>query len=351
MKIFSKENQYKIIIAIVILLIAFIVLYKIATKNSEVTIPAPDNQTNSAKEDQIQNNDEHQEEEAMPTDSADINTIKKYYNLLSSGNLQEAYLMRGMQDVSFKEFSNWYTNIEYAKPDSFKNIGDNTYDFIVIYKEKDAEEKKYGVRMSVIDGKLKTASSSEFKAVEAKFEDYTAFSEVRGDKIYLILKKGNIENIIDVGDYSKQAIESGFAQNFSDLAFSPKGNYLIYGIHGWEYAGTGVYSIQDKKRIGSAYNDKYFTGAVPGDGANFTPDEKYFYYCLSNGLYSGVPGEVYSVPKFNIVFRAMDEDGGDRYMESVCGYEKSENAITFTLSDPFDEGRAKTKVIKYPLGR
>lgn len=319
--------------------------------NSQTNIPTSTNQNNSVKENLTQSSNKSQKENTASTDDAGINTIKEYYILLSSGNLQEAYAMRATQDASFKEFSNWYVNIEYAKPDNFKSIGDNTYDFIVNYKEKGADAKSYSVRMSVINGKVKTASSREFKAVEAKLGDYTAFSTVRGDKIYLILKKGDAENIIDIGDYSKKAINSGFFQSFSDLKFSPKGTYLMYGINGWESTGTGIYNIKDKKRIESAYNDEYFVGVVPGDGIDFTPDEKYFYYCLSNGFYAGVPGEVYSVPAFNIVFRAMDEEGSDGYMDSACEYSKNQNAVIFTLTGPFDEGKPATKIIKYPLGK
>jgi hypothetical protein len=304
-------------------------------------------ETSASAQQRLQNQDKNIQDKTVSDDDANVNIIKKYYELLSAGKLQEAYAMRAVQDVSFKEFSGWYNNVEYAKPDNFKSIGDNAYDFMVNYKDKDTDAKKYGVRMTVADGKVKTASSKEFKSVETKFGDYTAFSVLRGDKIYLIMEKGGVENIIDVADYSTKALSEGFNESFINLKFSPKGNYLLYSIEGYESIDTLVYDIKNKKIV----NGVSFAGVAAGNGIDFVPSEKYLYYCLGNGFYAGVPGEVYSIPGFNAVFRAMDEGG--YYMDSSCGYDQKENAIVFNLSEPFSEDNSlpQTKVVKFSVGK
>lgn len=347
MEIFAKGNWLKMIIALAVLLIVFCTLYwAIILKGSSKNVPASNNQDNSIKENLNQNNDKRpQEESTTSVDSADIKAIKEYYDLLSAGKLKEAYAMRAIKDVSFNEFSNWYKNIEYAKPDNFKDLGNYTYDFVVNYKDRGEDKKNYGLRMTVSGGKLSTVSSKEFKAVEAKFGDYTAFSTVRGDKAYLVIRKGDMEDIIDTGDYSAKAINEGFNQSFSIIKFSPKGNYLLYSIEGYESIETKAYDINNKKKI----DNPIFGGSEVGNGVDFVPNERYLYYCHGNGIDEGVPGIVYSIPEFKKVFDVSEQE--KRYMESICGYNQEENAIVFTLTDPFDEGKPETKIIKYPLGK
>jgi hypothetical protein len=353
MQINIKDNRLKAVIAILFLLIVFLILYFVTIQHALQTdmnnVQTQNNQNNNSEKDFIQNNDKA-EEEVTSTDSANIEIINKYYTLLSEGKLEEAFAMRMAGDVSFEEFSSWYANIEYAEPQGFKDIGDNTYDFSVKYKDADTDAKNYGVRMSVIEGKIKTISSTEFEATEITFGDYTAFSVVRGDKVYLILKKDEAEDIIDVGDYSKRAAETGFAQTFSNLKLSPKENYLMYSTNGWEYLKTEIYDIKNKKKVENInWGPLDFIGVTPGNGMDFTPDEKYVYYCLDNGMWGGDTGVVYSVPKFNTVFRAMSEEGASVYRGGDCEYRKNENAIVFTLSEPYPESNPETKIVKYPL--
>lgn len=355
MKINIKDNRLKIIIAILFLLIATLVLYLVASQQTPQTdinhTQTPSNQNKNSEENSIQN-DYKSEEELITNNGTDIEIIKKYYMLLSEGKLKEAFAMRMAGDVSFEEFSSWYKNTEYARPDLFKNLGDNTYDFSVSYKDTNTDKKDYSVRMSVIEGKIKTISSTEFEATEITFGDYTAFSVVRGDKVYLILKKDEAEDIIDVGDYSKRAAETGFAQTFSNLKLSPKENYLMYSTNGWEYLKTEIYDIKNKKKVENInWGPLDFIGVTPGNGMDFTPDEKYVYYCLDNGMWGGDTGVVYSVPKFNTVFRAMDEKNASVYRGGTCEYKENENVIIFTLSEPYPENNPETKIVKYPLGK
>lgn len=350
MKINVKDERLKYIIVVLFLLVTVFILYFANIQNAPQTnitdIQTPKSQDNSSEKNFIQNSNKTEE----ATESANTEIIKKYYTLLSEEKLEEAFAMRIAEDVSFEEFLSWYKNIEYAIPTDFKDIGDNTYDFSVSYKETNTDAKNYSVRMSVMEGKIKTLSSKEFDANEITFGDYTAFSVVRGDKIYLILKKGEAENIIDVGDYSKRAVETGFAQTFSNLKLSPKENYLMYSTNGWEYLKTEIYDIKNKKKVENInWGPLDFIGVTPGNGMDFTPDEKYVYYCLDNGMWGGMPGEVYSVPKFNTVFRAMDEEGASFYRGGTCEYKENENVIIFTLSEPYPESNPKTKIVKYLL--
>jgi hypothetical protein len=280
-----------------------------------------------------------QETAAKTEDEKNIETIQNYYALLSSQKLDEAYTMRAKADVSLEEFKGWYQNTEYAWPGQFK-VEDGHYDFIVGFKEKGEEEKAYGVRMTVQGGKLSTASSREFTPVSVEQEGYKAFSVVRGDKIYLILSKDGKETVVDRGDYSKKALDTGFYIAFNQVKFSSKGAYLLYHMSSFEYAGGKVYDIKAGK-LSLAVD-----GVELGDGFDMTPDEKYVYACLGIGMMETIPGRVYAVPGFKKVFDVEGKYG--MYRDSSCSYDDNVKKIVFQLSDPAEEGRAQEVTVSYP---
>ena len=273
-------------------------------------------------------------------DDASITAIKEYYALLESQKLEEAYAMRVVDGVSAEEFRGWYQDVEYARPENFKDAGEGVYDFTVAYKDKDAAEKTYGVRMAVSEGRLSTVSSTEFEAVSAEYGEYRAYSAVRGDKNYLVLAKGGEETILDVGDYSKQSINEAFNEEFADLKFSSKGNYILYDMRGYESTVGKAYGIKTGKTL-------RIPGVAVGDGFDITPDENYLYACLGIGMDSGIQGEVYAADSFKKVFDAGDQNLS--YMNVECSYDEAENAVVFMQSEPNGEGNP-TRVKKFKLG-
>lgn len=179
---------------------------------------------------------------------------------------------------------------------------------------------------------------------QARFGAYTAFSEMRGGKEFLILKKGEEETIVDEGtEYNEQQKAAGFSESFADIKFSPQGNYLLYSASDYEMLGSFLYDIKSGKQV------MQMVGARVGEGFDITPDEKYLYACVGNGFYEGVPGQVYSLPDSKQVFDAAQQEKG--YMDYACSYDAKQNAIVFAMDSPFEESQPQTKEIKYMLGQ
>ncbi|MDD3190134.1 MAG: Ser-Thr-rich GPI-anchored membrane family protein [Candidatus Pacebacteria bacterium] len=275
-----------------------------------------------------------------------IDIIERYYELLSSGDLAKAYAMRAEQDVSFEEFVKWYGEVEYAEPYDFQDLGGDTFYFFVRYKDEGEDENKYGVKMVISENdKLSTIFVEEFMAENVISGEYETFSVKRGEGIYLIVKRDKEEVIVDKGDYEFNEDHSNLVEikRFSRFEFSPKNDFLLYTMTGYEWNVGKVYDIKGKKEVLS------IVGAVLGENFGVTPDEKYIYACTSAGFSGGNPGEVYSVPDFKRVFEAAQSWGG--YMDSECEYNQEEDAIIFTLNGPCREDGTNSpeKIIKYSL--
>ena len=266
--------------------------------------------------------------EKNSNEDADVTVIRKYYWLLTNGKLNEAYEMRSDQiELSYETFQDWYKDIYHAEPYDFKKINSNEYEFYVEYQDHNKPKTKFKVGMSANGNEIKTLFSDEILTEEISFGEYSAYAIKRGNKNYMILAENGKEIIIDEGDasYDFEHSNLGTVKFFHKPKFSPKGNYLIYSMSGWEWGVNYVYDIKNKtvKISGS------------GHGFDFTPDEKYFYTCSSMGMITGAGGEVYSVPDFDIEFDALDnvEDYDYNCFEVDCRYDENSKNIIFTLSD------------------
>ncbi|MEA1936996.1 MAG: hypothetical protein U9N04_02710, partial [Patescibacteria group bacterium] len=265
-----------------------------------------------------------------------ITVIRKYYWLLTNGKLNEAYKMRFDQtELTYETFQNWYKDVYHAKPYDFKETNSDEYEFYIEYQDHNKPKKKFRVKMSVNEDKIKTIFSDEILTKEVSFGEYSAYAIKRGDKNYMILAENGKEIIIDEGgaNYDSEYSNLIEVKSFREPKFSPKGNYLIYLMSGWEWSAYYVYDVKNKTVKISGL----------GHGFDFTPDEKYFYTCSSMGMITGADGEVYSVPDFDIKFNALDkvEDG---FSSGVgCRYEEENENIIFTFID--DKGDViETKV-------
>lgn len=170
---------------------------------------------------------------------------------------------------------------------------------------------------------------------EIKSGEYTAFTAKKGDKAYVVLKKGEEEKIVDEGkDYPAGAKEAGFYESFADLKFSSNGNYLLYITNDYERVTSTLYDVKSGKEITEV------NGAFVGNGFDVTPDEKYFYVCVSIGIgvIEPIVGKVYSLPDYKEVFDATGSDNVG-YMDNACAYDQERNAIVFSSSSPSDEGK------------
>lgn len=284
----------------------------------------------------------HADFRAAEDEDGRITSIREYYYLIGSGRLEEAFAMNG-DGGNYEDFVKRYEDAYVAEPYDFEDKGENMFSFSVRYQDHNEMEKEYPVKMEAAEGKLRTISVEESTDEQVFAGEYSASVAKRGEKEYVILRKGEEETIVDEGsNYSAEAKASGFGESFSDVAFSPDGRYLMYSSSDYEYLTSSIYDIVEKKIVMEV------PGTEVGNSFGFTPDGRYFYLCASSGIYEGDAGKAFSVPGFEQVFDAK-KDGGKSYLTNMCAYDAQRNAIIFTASDPVDESMAKSREAVFGL--
>jgi hypothetical protein len=133
---------------------------------------------------------------------------------------------------------------------------------------------------------------------------------------------------------------------FKNPRFSPKENYIIVDMSGYEGDISWVYSVMTREKI--AY------GAI--GKIHFTDDEKYFYYCSQ--MYQKEAG-VKSVPEFktkldifgDIILPDEIYERNDNFDILDCFYDKKNNQISFKLEEINNSAEVddKIKTINFPV--
>ncbi len=273
-----------------------------------------------------------------------ITSIRKYYWLIETGNLKDAYVMRADNLFSnLDDFEKSYRNTYSTEVSDFEKNSDNQYDFKVKYQDHNSDEQFFHIIMEVKDDKLKTIFVEEYLTDKAEFNNMTAFATKRDDKNYLILQKNGKEIIVDEGAATLEGTYEYTVKLkfFDNIKFSPKGNYLTYDVSGYEYYSGKIYDIDKDSDITKSGENINLSGA----DFNFTDDEKYFYFCSNVGMASGRVGNVYSIPDFKLKFDILKDERSKKFMSVGCEYRKSDNSIVFKSFDYND----KDLEIKYNL--
>ncbi|MFH1551753.1 MAG: hypothetical protein ABIC36_02650 [bacterium] len=166
--------------------------------------------------------------------------------------------------------------------------------------------------------------------------------EQKDDMNYLVLYKNGEKTIIKEG-YVRNPSDPTNISIFNNPHFSSLKNYVIFdeGI----YVGdmTTVYDIKNNKVIGSGSMGK--TGV--------TPDEKYFYQCVSG---RGLVGIVKSIPDLNVVLDIFGKQIGEGsyeknsgYQDLDCNFDDTKKQIIFKLYKDWQaREKGETKYIYYP---
>lgn len=280
--------------------------------------------------------------QSIPGEDPNITTIRKYYFAISNGKLEEAYGFYKENSVSFDEFKGWYQNTYYANPTQFEKIGTNQYRFFVDFQDNNQYPQRYRVAMEVSTGKIKTLSSEKIFGEKVSFKNKSVFAKQRKGKNYLILSENNQEKIIDEANASDEEDPAG-GLFFSEPKFSPNGNFISYGVIGWEWYATRIYDIQKKK----------MTLELSYDNNNdFTPDEKYLYACTISAFSGEQHGNVYKLPDFKVQYDLFSDSNSENFMDVECNYDNTKKVIRFTLSDKYGDEQYnpdQKRVIEYSL--
>ncbi|MDO8471605.1 MAG: hypothetical protein Q7S64_00435 [bacterium] len=278
-----------------------------------------------------------------PGEDPNLTVIRRYYYAISNKDLVAAYGYYQDQKVSFAEFTKWYQNTYYANPTQFEKTGTNQYRFMVDFQDSNQDPLQYRVTMQVTGGKLKPLSSEKLIGETDTYQKQAVFAARRNNKSYILLSINKQEQVIDEADAPSE--ETGFSgETFTKPQFSPNGNFISYGVIGWEWYGTRVYDIKKQKII---FKEE--------DGGNdFTPDEKYYYGCATNQFGGSAHGFVYQLPEFTKLYELFDDKQNQEYMSVDCKYDKAKQVINFTLTERYNQDGTATKpdqkrVIQYSL--
>ena len=258
-------------------------------------------------------------------EDSNITTIRKYYFQITKGNLQNAYDMYQDAEVSFEIYKDWYKDTLIANPVEFEKIGDNRYRFKVQYQDNNQEQELYRVVMDVNKEKIIPISSEKIITNPISFGNITAFVKQRQSNTYLVLSENGKEQILDQGSDSPLNWEGGPVIS-GPLEFSPEGNYLMCDIYGWEWGGTNIYDVKNKKIV-LELSSSFI--------ASFTSNEKYIFACAQNDFSGEFYGKVYSVPDFKEIFNALKEEDY-MYMNMDCEYDKEKQVVRFKMANAYN---------------
>lgn len=170
----------------------------------------------------------------------------------------------------------------------------------------------------------------------AEFADMAVFTKQQDVNDYLIFSQNGVETLITKATRSPGY--SGLHSLFSNLEFSPYGNYVKFSIAaGGMTSNSMIYNIKNK-----SIEQKLFP--LPN---GFTGDEKYFYSCLDNAEWNKFYGRIYSVPDFKVIYETslpIEEVKRIPLQETVisdhlrCEYDKDKKVVRFIASN------SKTKI-------
>jgi hypothetical protein len=284
--------------------------------------------------------------ETIIGEDSNITAIRKYYWLISTGKLKDAYAMYANNAISFDTFQKWYGSVFFAKPSDFKKIADNQYEFSVQYQEHNANPTQYDVVMNVVGNKIETKSSKEILAEPSKFGNMKAYAIKRNNKNYVVLEKDGSETIVDqaVAEYDKDYKNIGDVRFFSDVSFSPKGNFITYNSGAWEWSGTSVYDITKNKIV-------FTRGAARK--ITFSDDEKNAFTCAASAFDGTFDGLVFASNNFDkplFKISKYDSEVSKNYESISCALEN--DAVVFRVTDSWEGSvNQKEKIIKFSLSQ
>jgi hypothetical protein len=200
----------------------------------------------------------------------------------------------------------------------------------------------------------KPSSREVISSEKISFGEYHAYSKETAGKNYVILEKNGIETVVDEGDarYDERYSNLTSVKQFSDVRFSPKGNYVLYATIGWEWRATYIYDISQGKRVSVPMGEQSV------HMIEFTPDEMFVYACSSESMASISSGGVYSIPDFDMKFDLssyLKLGNESSYLGEVtasrvtCSYDKGTESVVFKVFD--DNSMEDAKRVVFSTGK
>jgi len=152
--------------------------------------------------------------------------------------------------------------------------------------------------------------------------DSRAFTKNMEGYNYVILEKAGVEVVVDKApdDPIKNVDKS---LQFSELEFSPNGNYLKYKATGWEWEMGRVFDIKNNKQLLELDSPKDF---------GFMNNGEYLYACAQNDFVGVYYAKVFKAPDFN-VYKEIEINTSTLPIDIECKYLKDENVFVVSQMD------------------
>ncbi len=170
------------------------------------------------------------------------------------------------------------------------------------------------------------AEIPEQLANEATFDDRTASAVEEDGRTAVLLAQDGKEIVVEESRHDPENPVGGFL--FRNLAFSPRGRFLVYEAWGWEWSGGRVYDTQAQKNVLEFAPPSYY---------GFTPDEQFFYACGISHLGGEFIAAVYASPDFSVRFDALAQRAPSTLIEDFrCSYDAKKQVVRFVF-DPVEQ--------------
>lgn len=274
-------------------------------------------------------------------EDTNITTIRKYYYLLATQKLSDAYDMYSNKNISFDDFNNQYNQVFYTNIYNINLISPNEYQFNVDIREMNKTTSKYFIIMKVNNNKIDILSSEEILSEKIEFGEYSAYIRFKLNKYEVVLIKNNIEKVIDVIDINNSNDDAKSSSSFINLKFSPKGTYLIYYLD-YDVVGGTIPKIYD------IINNKKIETNLDNVDLILTNDEKYI---ISYNSYFNCCFTIYSFPSFEIKkdnFQDIIDNIDIEFSKKVSySYSPEKSELDIVISGKNKEQKPIQKTIKY----
>ncbi|EKE21132.1 MAG: hypothetical protein ACD_7C00347G0004 [uncultured bacterium] len=264
-----------------------------------------------------------------------VTAIRKYYWMLESQNLEEAYKMQNRTNIPLNEFKSDYAKTFKASARDFKKINDNTFKFFVDYQEHNKPKTIHRITARVLnDGKIEIITTEEITFEMVKFGDYTAYAKKQNNKSFIVLEQYGVETIIDEGiaTYNQDHLNLMEVKFFGDIKFSNSGKYLIYRMSGWEWSKNYIYDLENTKQIFE------FDSGTSG----FSKDEQSFFVCNSSGMSTSASGIIFTAPNFKKKFELFNSTNSN-IADVECSYDEGKDELTFVYAKGCEQSNEKCK--------
>ncbi|MBT4917336.1 hypothetical protein HN709_04170 [Candidatus Peregrinibacteria bacterium] len=271
-----------------------------------------------ADEEDLEEDDEPEFEKELiergDAELSDIDVLKKYYQHIEDGELEDAFDMRVTSKTTYSTFEGWYKNVNDTFAYDFEEVVPHKYQFTVELDEVGGVEETFFVVTEVKDDEmLKNISSVK---TWDNYSPKVSKKTVSGKTNIYVTTDGVEKWVGEVNDSGDGDVVR--REQLMDYYITPNEKYLVYETLGWEWRQLFVFDINSGKTV-------LATGGQVDD-YGFSNDYENFYFCGGTGMHGGQVN-IYPVDNFNSPKSLVTQ----AFIWSCDGYNSSSNTYNYKI--------------------